>query len=185
MKKCPRCGQTYTDAAINFCLNDGELLSSLADEEPKTLYQNAPPPSGVVDDAPATEFLKNPRVTSETNWPPHAPPVPYQSPGQFAPPQQFAQYPTAVSQNQTLAIVSLGLGIGSMTIGWCCSLGLLLSPAAIITGFIALSQIKKDPQRHGGRGMAIGGIIVGSIFLAAYLLFILIYGIALIGGSIR
>ncbi len=181
MKKCPRCGQTYLDSAINFCLNDGELLSYLAEDAPKTLFQNAP--TSFVDDSPPTEFLKSPRVTSETNWPPQASPIQYQSPQQGLPLQQFAQYPTSLSPNQTLAIVSLGLGIGSMTIGWCCSMGLLLSPAALITGFIALSQIKKDPQRNSGRGFAIGGIVVGSVFLACYLLFIIIYGIALIGGN--
>ena len=94
--------------------------------------------------------------------------------------QQYAQYPVRVSPNQTLAFVSLGLGIGSMTIGWCCSLGLLLSPAAIITGIIALMQVKNNPQTNGGRGFAIAGIVIGCVFLAAYLLFIIIYGIALI-----
>ena len=183
MKRCPRCGQTYTDEAINFCLNDGELLSYLAEDAPKTLFQN--PPTSFVDDAPPTEFLKSPRVTNETNWPQHAAPIQsYQSPQQGFQPQPFAQFPTSMSPNQTLAIVSLGLGIGSMTIGWCCSLGLLLSPAALITGFIALSQIKKDPKRNGGRGFAIGGIVVGSVFLACYLLFIIIYGIAMIGSNL-
>lgn len=182
MKKCPRCGQTYSDTEINFCFNDGELLSYLADDAPKTLFQNAPP--SFVDDSPPTEFLNKPRVTRETNWPPHSPPVQWQSQPQNLQQQPFAQYPISVSPNQTLAIVSLGLGVGSMTIGWCCSLGLLLSPAALITGFIALSQIKKNPQTNSGRGFAIGGIVTGAVFLALYLLFIIIYGIAIIGSSI-
>ena len=88
------------------------------------------------------------------------------------------------SPNQTLAIVSLGLGIGSLTIGWCCSLGLALGPAALITGFIGLSQIKKDPQKYGGRGLAIGGIVTGSVFLAAYILFIILYGAAMLLGNL-
>ena len=88
------------------------------------------------------------------------------------------------SPNQTLAIVSLGLGIGSLTIGWCCSLGLLLAPAALITGFIALSQIKKDPSKYTGRGLAIGGMATGGVFLVFYVLFIIIWGLAAIGGSL-
>ncbi len=172
MKRCPRCGQTYTDAAINFCLNDGELLSYLADDEPQTLFQNTPP--NTLDDSPPTEFLNSPRVTRETNWPLQSQPMQqYQSPQQGLQQQQFVQYPMSVSPNQTLAFLSLGLGIGSMTIGWCCSMGLVLAPAALITGFIALSQIKKDPETNGGRGFAIGGIVVGSIFLACYLLYLL------------
>ncbi len=170
MKKCPRCGQTYTESAINFCLNDGELLSYLADDAPKTVLQNAP--LSFTDDSPPTEFLDRARVTSETNWPPHASPIQYQSPQQDAQPI-FSQYPMNVSPDQTLAIVSLGLGVGSMTVGWCCSLGLVLAPAAIIIGFISLSQIKKNPQTKGGRGFAIGGMVVGSIFLACYLLYLL------------
>lgn len=177
MKRCPRCGQTYTDSAINFCLNDGELLSYLADDGPQTLLQNAP--SSVLEDSPPTEFLKSPSVTKDTNWPLHSSPMQYQSPQ-----QPFVQYPMSVSPNQTLAIVSLGLGVGSMTIGWCCSMGLLLSPAAMITGFIALSQIKKNPQTNGGRGFAIAGIVVGSVFLALYILIIMLYGIGLFLGGI-
>lgn len=183
MKKCPRCGQTYTDSNVNFCFNDGELLSYLADDAPPTLLKNRP--STFVDDAPETEFFNQPRATNVTNWQPQAaPPVPRQ--GQPAnSPQIFSQYPVIVSPNQTLAIVSLGLGIGSMTIGWCCSLGLLLSPAAIVTGTIALLQIKKDSTANGGRGMAIAGIVVGSVFLACYLLIIILYGIGFLLGGFR
>lgn len=182
MKRCPRCGQNYTDSAINFCLNDGELLSYLADDAPKTIIRDSAP--GFADDPPPTEFMNPPRVTRETNWPQHSPPVLYQDPQQGIQPPTFGHYPTTISPNQTLAIVSLALGIGSMTIGWCCSLGLLLSPAAMITGFIALSQIKNNPQTNGGRGFAIGGIVIGGIFLAAYLLFIIIYGLAIIGSNL-
>jgi len=88
------------------------------------------------------------------------------------------------SPNQTLAGVSLGLGVSSLAIGWCCSSGLALGPAALITGFIALSQIKKDPAQYGGRGFAIGGIVTGAVFLSIYLLIMIIYGLAVIGGGL-
>ncbi|MEO7672458.1 MAG: DUF4190 domain-containing protein [Pyrinomonadaceae bacterium] len=181
MKRCPRCGQTYSDAAINFCLNDGELLSYLADDAPKTIVQNAPP--SFVDDSPPTEFLKSPRVTSETNWPTHAPPVRYQGPQQDAP-QIFTNYPTTVSPDQTLAIVSIGLGVASMTIGWCCYSGMLLGPAAIVTGLIALSMIKKNPGVYGGRPFAITGIVIGAAYLAIMLLIIIVYIIAMIAPNL-
>lgn len=80
--------------------------------------------------------------------------------------------------NQTLAIVSLCLGIASVTIGWCCSLGIILSPAALITGFIALSQIKQDPLKNGGRSLAIGGIATGAVYLGILVLILIIYGAA-------
>lgn len=182
MKRCPKCGQTYTDKDLNFCFNDGELLSYAADDEPRTVLSDRPV---FADDPPPTEFMPSPRVTQETGWnPPSAPPATWQ-PAPQSVQTPFSQFPTRVVQNQTLAMVSLGLGIGSMTIGWCCSSGLLLAPAALITGFIALSQIKKDPQVNGGKGFAIGGMITAGVYLAIYLVFIIIYIIALIAGNIQ
>ncbi len=125
MKICSACNQTYTDENLNFCLNDGNLLSELK------------------DDAAPTVMLNQARTT-QPNWENIGQPI---SPWQNQPLQQNQSYAPAMTQvqNQTLAIVSLCLGIASVTVGWCCSLGLLLSPAALITGFIALSQIKKNP----------------------------------------
>ena len=99
--------------------------------------------------------------------------------------QQFAGFPMQVSASQTLAVVSLGLGIGSLTIGWCCSLGLLLGPAALITGFIALKQIKDRPEKYTGRGLAIAGMICGSVYIAIYVLIILIWGAAVLFGGLK
>lgn len=175
-KRCPSCGQTYTDEAINFCLNDGELLSYLADDAPRTILSSEPPPTRFADDSP-TVFLNKPRVTNQTNWPGSEPTAVWQGGQQDTPQQRFAQYPMTAGPNQTLAIVSLCLGLGSMTVGWCCSMGLLLSPAALITGFIALSMIKKDPQANKGRGLAVGGIVLGAVYLALYLILILLYGV--------
>jgi hypothetical protein len=155
MKRCPRCGQTYTDANINFCLNDGELLALFTDD-PQTFVRRDRP-AGTEDAAPWTSPLVQ------------------------TPPQQFAQFPPAGITSKSLATVSLVFGLLSITLGWCCSTGLLLGPAALVTGLIALSQIKKDPHRFGGKGMAIAGIATGGLFLAAYILFIILYGIAMAG----
>lgn len=170
MKICPACNQTYTDENLNFCLTDGSLLTETA------------------DDAPPTVMLNQARTTAP-NW------NDYQAPPQ--PPQQaWGNQPLAAQQpfapavaiqrtDQTLAIVSLCLGIASVTVGWCCSSGLLLSPAALITGFIALSQIKKNPHLSGGRGLAIGGIVTATIYLAVLVLIIIIYGVAFLVGGIK
>ena len=170
MKTCPRCNQTYTDEQLNFCLNDGELLM-------QTVGASRP-----FDDSPPTVMMNDARVTNPTNW--QAPIVPWQNPQTGFQPGPTPSYQTAPSPNQTLAIVSLGLGVASITIGWCCSLGLILSPAALITGFIALSQIKKDPQRNGGRGLAIGGMVTGAFYILAWLAIMLLYGAAIFFGSL-
>ncbi|MGQ0540811.1 MAG: DUF4190 domain-containing protein [Blastocatellia bacterium] len=183
MKRCPRCGQTYTESDINFCLNDGELLSRLVDEQINSPFSKEPPPTRFADDSPPTLMMNTPRVTNQSNWQAPQPIQPWQPAN--VPQQQFTPCGMALSPNQTLAIVSLCLGIGSMTVGWCCSMGLALSPAALITGFIALSMIKKDPNKYGGRGFAIGGVVTGAVFLAAYLLFLFIYGAAILFGGLN
>lgn len=166
MKQCLKCNQTYSDDSLNFCLNDGEMLIQTAGGQRP------------FDDSPPTVMMNDPRATNPASWQtPAAPPAPWQ-------PQQVMQYPMAGSPNQTLAVVSLCLGIASLTVGWCCYVGVLLSPAALITGFIALGQIKKDPGRNAGRGIAIGGIVTGLVYLAILVLLIVLYGAAIFLGSL-
>ncbi len=175
MKQCPRCQKTYSDPSLNFCLEDGELLTSLSQEPPASRY---------ADDTPPTILLDQSRVTNPTSWPNQQPTA--QPPQKWQPAgvqqQQFGSYPMPASS--TLAVVSLILGISSLTVGWCCSLALVLAPAALITGIIAKSRADKQPDLYTGRGMAIGGIIMGAVSLALYILFIIIYGIAMIGGGL-
>ena len=64
MKQCPRCKQTYSDENLNFCLEDGELLTVFAYE----------PPASFADDPPPTVLLSEARVTNPASWP-QAPPV--------------------------------------------------------------------------------------------------------------
>ena len=156
MKICPSCRQTYTDDDLNFCLTDGSFLTAVTDREPKTVY------------------MDQPRVTNQTNWEQQG----YQPPSVWGNQQtiQHQQMNSPIrinSQNQTLATISLVLGIlGVVTI--CCYGGLPLGTAAVITGVIAMNQVKKDPQEFGGRGLAIGGIITGAISLLIGVGFILI-----------
>ena len=179
MKRCPKCGQTYTDENINFCLNDGELLSR---QTGSSSYQ-PPYRENHVDDSPPTVVLDQARVTNPTGWnTPAGPPAQWQ-PQQPAQ-QAFYPYNIQAPASQTLGIVSLCLGLGSMTVGWCCYIGILLGPAAMITGFIALSQNKSDPARFGGRGLAIAGIATGAAYIVLLVIFWLIYGLVLIGGNI-
>jgi uncharacterized protein DUF4190 len=176
MKRCPNCGQTYTDQNINFCLNDGELLSR---QTGSSGFQS----SSAVDDSPPTMVLDQARVTNPIGWSSAAaPPARWEQ----QQPQQQAFYPYNIQApvSQTLGIVSLCLGLGSITVGWCCYIGILLGPAAMITGFIALSQNRSDPARYGGKGFAIGGIATGAAYVVLLVIFWLIYGLFIIGGNI-
>ena len=184
MKSCPRCNRIYSEDDLNFCLDDGELLQHYADEQPTRPLNHAEPPPTVV--------LDPTRVTNPIGWEagrnvgqPTAGPVGQWQGHQGAYPQtQYQSYPITMSPNQTLAIISLVLGSCALVLGWCCSNGLLTGPAAIIVGVIALIQIKNHPQLYGGKGLAYGGIATGGLFIGFYLLFILIYGLAAIGGAL-
>jgi len=73
-------------------------------------------------------------------------------------------------QNQILAIISLVLGIiGIITIIpsllfiFCGIVPFLFGIGALITGFLARSRAQNDPNKFGGSGLAIGGMISGAI----------------------
>lgn len=185
MKRCPKCGQTFADQNLNFCLNDGELL--MYQQEASRPFEGETPPTRFADDdSPPTLMMNSPRDTNPVGWADASPPLVRQGQQQIVtPPGHFpVQYAGYSSPNQVLGILSIILGAFSVTVGWCCSSGLLLGPAAIILGIIAMIQNKNNPEAYGGRGFAIGGIVLGSLFLLGYILLIIVYGIAMISGNI-
>lgn len=86
----------------------------------------------------------------------------------FQPPMSGA------GQNQTLAIVSLILGIAGIVF---CQ---LTAPVAIITGFMARKKAAQNPNEYGGAGLALGGMITGAIG-TVILLLVLLYVVFVIG----
>lgn len=69
------------------------------------------------------------------------------------------------------------LGLLSVTIGWLC-FGPVLAVAAIVLGAVALSQIKKTPERVGGKPMAWIGLITGSLAIVIIVFFYLLVIVA-------
>src|SRR6187399_1526698 len=156
MKQCPRCRQTYSDDTLNFCLEDGELLSGVAQEPSPTRYS---------DDAPPTVMLSDARRTSPTNWPspqPSAPPALWQGQQNIQTPQFGA--PFVQKRDQTIPTISLVLGIFSIVL-ICCYGGIWLGLPAAVLGFLGMRNADSDMNRYGGRGMAIGGMVLGVISL--------------------
>ena len=170
MKRCPTCNRTYEDDALSFCLTDG---SSLIRDEPAAPSSFDPPPT-----------ILAPPPTSD--WgPPQRPATP--APGAWNSgglPQQPApawgggyQQPVYVqSQQNGLAIGSLVCGILSFV---CCSV--FTGIPAIVLGIMAINKEKNDPQLYGGKGMAIGGIVLGSVSI----LLLGLYVILLAAGAIH
>ena len=75
-------------------------------------------------------------------------------------------------------------GIFSVTIGWCCYLGVLSAPVAIGLGIYQMTQIKKDPEHNTGKPFALTGIITGALYFVGLAIIILIYGMALLAGGL-
>ena len=62
-------------------------------------------------------------------------------------------------RTNSLATAGLVLGILSVTFGLCCY-GLPFNVAGIVCSLVALTQIRNDPQRERGQGLAIAGLIL-------------------------
>ena len=163
MKRCLKCGQSYADDTLNFCLNDGELLVKDA------------PNRDPYDDTPPTIVMDPPRVTNPIDWAPSSPPAQWQGQTSVMPiGQQYGVSPYGTPRDQTLPTVSLVLAIISCFLV-CCAGGVWLGLPAAIVGFIAMRNIDTNPQKYTGRGMAIGGMVIGIVTFLASLLF-LIFG---------
>jgi hypothetical protein len=174
MKRCPRCNAEFTDEWLTFCTQDGTSLIEVQpspDEPPPTLLSADMPPSVSPAEQPTLD------LPGRYTPPPaqYIPPAPIQ-PGWKPPPPP--PYPAAPQQG--LAAASLVLGIVSITVGWCCSFGVITAPVAVVLGIVALVQIKNDPKKNAGKGMAIGGIATGGVYIFVLAIIILIYGIGII-----
>lgn len=151
MKICQTCKQTYTDDNLNFCLNDGGVLTNYGDDAPPTVAFNQ-------------------ARTTQPNWQNLEPPTPWQNQplqvNQTSPlqPNQSSYSAPHQSPKQTLPTVSLVLGILAILLT-CCWGGVPLGLAAVITGYIGLQNTNNNPQIYGGRGLAIGGIAAGAVAL--------------------
>lgn len=102
--------------------------------------------------------------------------------GYGQPPYDQSQYgggqPGGGQQTNGLAIASLVTGILGIPLV-CCWVGVLLSIAAIVTGFLGKKKADESGGRIGGRGMALAGIILGVI--GVVLLIVLIILVAATG----
>ncbi len=178
MKRCPTCNQTFTDEWLTFCTQDGTSLvaadTSVIDP-PVTLVNPSMPPSVSPLEQPTMDMPGKSAPAPALYNPPQTP-----QPG-FLPPPPPA-YPVTTEKN--MALLSMILGIVSVTIGFCCYFGVLTAPVAIGLGIYALSLIKKDANKYGGKGMAIAGIITGALYFVFLILIILFYGLAALMGNL-
>jgi len=164
MKICPVCNQTYTDESLNFCLNDGATLKNDDNDPPPTIFMDPPRTTNpnytdfnTKFSQPNTEFNSNfGQPNQEIYQTPYSPPA------------------VNHSQDQTLPIISLVLGVLGFVLV-CCHGGLPLGIAAVITGYFGMRNADQNPQKYGGKGMAIGGLILGAVGLLSGAVYIILY----------
>jgi len=184
MKRCPTCNSTFDDEYLSYCTNDGTVLVRDEDsanlELQETVRFGEPPPTVVMPPPRPTQY-----VAQAPNAP--TPPVPYgwanETPQRWVPPPPPVPFGgSARPAQQGLAVTSLIFGIISITFGWICG-GPIFGLLAVVLGAVALTLIKKNPQQHTGKPIAMAGLITGGIALLVNLAIIAFWIVMLIVGA--
>ncbi len=177
MKHCPKCYQKFTEEWLTFCTQDGTPLVEEGFSAP-------PPPSTTLPpSAPSISPAEQPTMHLPQGGGPLQ--AKFGTPPSLQSGWQPPPVPAHVSApQQSLAVLSLVLGIASMTVGWCCYFGVLTAPIAIGLGIFALVQIKNNPTLYTGKGTAIAGIITGGLYFVFLALITLIYGLGILMGGL-
>lgn len=176
MKYCPACKRRFDEAWLSFCSDDGTPL-----------IQELTPPA----DPNWDPRIRQPNVKTqdeqETQWLPREPPLPGgwiapderppMKPGPWSPPPPpVPQYvPFRTQKSQGLALASMITGILGLFMFGC--FFPLPGVVAFVLGLVSLSQIKKSPEKYGGKPYATAGVILGGIsivFMIAMLLWIIL-----------
>jgi hypothetical protein len=181
MKRCPTCNSTFDNEYLSYCTTDGTVLIrdevSARLELQETALLSEPPPTVVMPPPRPTEY-----VAQAPNAP--TPPEPYgwanESPAAWVPPPPPVPFGgvTRPAQQGT-AVASLILGLISITFGWICG-GPVFGLLAVVLGAVALIQIKRNPQQHSGKPMALVGLITGGLALLVYVAIIVFWIVMMI-----
>ncbi|HEY6804281.1 MAG TPA: DUF4190 domain-containing protein [Pyrinomonadaceae bacterium] len=182
MKYCPQCQKQYTENWITFCPDDGAILIDTGyspnpnampgSQRPSYVPLGSEQPTWQVQDPNALGNWRSPDPNAPGAWIPPQPVTPA-----WQPPPPPATYPRRQQQSSGFAVASMIVGILSLLLGMFC-LGPIPGIAALILGLVALSQIKKAPDRNGGKPFAIVGIVTGSISLVVFGIWLLVIIIA-------
>jgi len=186
MKSCPSCQKKYNDHELNFCLDCGGTLAQTEDSLPPTVMLKSPretDPNWHEQRTAQFQSFGNPTENNDPfkqggniGWTP--PPAPIQgwqnqplgANTPFQPPMV-----RMVGQDQTLPIVSLVLGIIAISMFCCYGFGLPFGIAALITGYLGMNNTNNNPNRYGGHGLAIAGLVTGGIGTLIALFWILLF----------
>lgn len=170
MKYCPQCNRQYNEVWLSFCPDDGTpLVHELTPSRDPNWDPNIRPPKVETASEQETQWLpREPPVPGGWVAPDERPPM---NPGVWQPPPPPYRPPGNKQLSQGLAMASMITGIVGLLAGGC--FGPLPGVAALIMGLVALSQIKKDPEKFGGKPFAIAGVAIGAVSIAFYVMLFL------------
>ena len=175
MKYCPQCKRQFSEAWLSFCSDDGTpLVQDLTPPRDPNWDPKIRQPQVQTPDEQATQWLpRDPPVAGAWIAPDERPPM---NPAVWQPPPAPAMYPRRTTPNQNLAIASMVVGIAGVLVAGC--FGPLPGMVALVLGIVALTQIKKSPDKYGGKPFAVAGVIIGALTVAFYALLILWFVLA-------
>src|SRR5829696_5646389 len=109
MKRCPTCNRTYTDASLNFCLEDGTPLTADGATTPDLNATLRYPPARDTAEPPPTEiYHPPPPVVTPRPAPPPPSPLPQQ--------QQWSPSPTQPPRKKSNALWWILGGIAALVV---------------------------------------------------------------------
>ncbi len=178
MKYCPVCKRRFDEAWLSFCSDDGTPL-----------IQELTPPADPNWDPRIRDLKVKTKDEQETQWLPREPPLPGgwiapderppMSPGPWSPPPPPAPayVPIRTQKSQGLALASMITGILGIFMFGC--FFPVPGIVALVLGLVSLSQIKRSPEKYGGKPYATAGVIMGGIsilFLVMMILWLIFNG---------
>lgn len=139
------------------------------------------PPAPTMMSPPPPQY-QQPSLNAMNNNPYGQPPPQQQQPGVWTPPPPpmfagegpMSSYMGTSGGRNQMAVASFATSLFGLL---CCQIA---SPVALVLGFMAYSQMKANPSQEG-KGFATAGIIISSISL----LFVVLYIILMLAGTIR
>jgi len=179
MKYCPLCKRRFDEAWLSFCSDDGTPL-----------IQELTPPADPDWNPKIRETKVETPDEQQTQWLPREPPLPgawiapderppMNPPVWQSPPPPPAYLP-GTKRSESLALASMITAIAGLLLAGC--FGPIPGIVAMVLGIVAQSQIKKSPDKYGGKPYATAGIIIGALSIAFYaLMFLWIIAVAFVG----
>lgn len=173
MKNCPQCNRQFTEVWLSFCPDDGTpLVHELTPSRDPNWDPNIRPTKVETPSEQETQWLpREPPLPGGWVAPDERPPM---SPGVWTPPPAAPYRPPISKQpSQGLALASMIVAIGGLLLGGC--LGPLPGIVALIMGLVAQSQIKREPDKYGGKPFATAGVVIGAVSIVFYVLLLLFF----------